>query len=159
MDKSCVPPSCSKNKEDSRGICQGQTEALKFCSWEVKGFGSFDSDVLLGQARSRLPKGYLLWNPFLLRCDARALKYLQDTKFSNARIFRWSIWLGPFTFRIEHIPGSQNPADFGSRFIEFEEAQLTQTIAHPTFGIKRKDSESGDGWWWLKERSSCFRLP
>src|SRR6185369_2458810 len=64
-------------------------------------------------------RDYLIANPFVLHTDAKALKYLQDQKFKNSKIFRWSILLSQFNFKIEHIPGKDNPADYGSRFIQY----------------------------------------
>ena len=64
---------------------------------------------------------YLATNFFILHTDARALKYLMDTKFKNSKIFRWSILLSPYSFEIRHIAGKDNPADYGSRYVLMQE--------------------------------------
>jgi hypothetical protein len=59
---------------------------------------------------------FLTANFFTLYTDSKALKYLMDFKYKNSKIFRWSILLSPYNFKIVHIAGKENPADYGSRF-------------------------------------------
>ena len=66
-------------------------------------------------------KDYLTGVPFVQRCDTRSLKYLEEMKFSIAKLFRWSIKLSSYTFRIDHIEGEKNHTDYGSHYIDLED--------------------------------------
>ncbi|KAK6994766.1 Retrovirus-related Pol polyprotein from transposon 17.6 [Biomphalaria glabrata] len=59
---------------------------------------------------------YLYGREFVLQTDHRPLVYLSSSKNLNSRLMRWSLLLQPYSFRVEHIPGSSNFApDFLSR--------------------------------------------
>ena len=66
-------------------------------------------------------KDYLMAVPFTVRSDHRPLQYLREKRFSNAKIQRWFDALTPYCFRIHHIAGKTNIADYGSRYIQLRQ--------------------------------------
>ena len=61
-------------------------------------------------------KKYLFGTEFLVQTDHEALKYLEEKKFTNARLMRWSLSLQPYKMKTEHIKGTMNSgADYLSR--------------------------------------------
>ena len=51
---------------------------------------------------------YLLGRPFVIQTDHRALAWLNRMRGSNARLTRWSLFLQPFSFTVEHRAGKAN---------------------------------------------------
>ena len=61
---------------------------------------------------------YLYGKAFVLQTDHQPLVYLDKSKFVNARIMRWALFLQSYSFRIESIKGSLNVgADCMSRIL------------------------------------------
>ena len=61
-------------------------------------------------------KYYLFHNKFILEVDHKPLLYLGKFKGENPRLMRWALALQAYSYRIVHIPGSDNVgADFLSR--------------------------------------------
>ena len=61
-------------------------------------------------------EAYLLGVHFYLETDHHPLQYLQQAKFQNGRIMRWSLILQPFRYTVRAIKGTENVgADFLSR--------------------------------------------
>lgn len=66
-------------------------------------------------------KYYLTANEFIVETDHAALQYLMNNRFSNNRIYRWSLLLQEYQLTIRHIPGKRNiTADALSRINENE---------------------------------------
>ncbi|CAF0863786.1 unnamed protein product [Brachionus calyciflorus] len=59
----------------------------------------------------------LIGKPFKLFCDNRAISLIFNNPLSKppARIQRWELRLAPFEFKVIHVPGKGNIADFLSR--------------------------------------------
>eukprot|EP00731_Ephydatia_muelleri_P004053 Em0002g229a len=53
-------------------------------------------------------KVYLLGRKFVVQTDHRALEWLEKLKENNARLCRWSLALQPYSFGVEHRPGTMN---------------------------------------------------
>nr|KAG5692640.1 hypothetical protein BaRGS_003530 [Batillaria attramentaria] len=67
---------------------------------------------------------YLYGREFTLQTDHQALQYLQSSKTANGRLMRWALWLQPFSFRVEVIPGKANVgADYLSRVVPEESSE------------------------------------
>ncbi|XP_037521061.1 uncharacterized protein LOC119397715 [Rhipicephalus sanguineus] len=65
---------------------------------------------------------FLYGRRFLVQTDHEPLKFIQGAKSSNGRVLRWSLKLQQYSFRVQHIKGSENVgADYMSR-IDDEEA-------------------------------------
>jgi hypothetical protein len=61
---------------------------------------------------------YLYGRSFILQTDHQPLVYLDKSRFVNARIMRWALFLQSYSFRIESIKGSLNVgADCMSRVL------------------------------------------
>lgn len=73
-------------------------------------------------------KPYLLHKKFVLRTDHQALVALKHTRNTNSLLFRWSLLLAEFDFKIEYIKGEKNPADALSRI----QAIYTNAISSPS---------------------------
>jgi len=59
---------------------------------------------------------YLYGNQFTLQTDHHSLKYLETSKFTNARLMRWALTLQPYRINVEYIKGKDNiGADYLSR--------------------------------------------
>lgn len=59
---------------------------------------------------------FLYGTSFTVQTDHQPLQYLSRAKHLNSRVLRWSLALQEYTFRIEHIKGSENVgADYMSR--------------------------------------------
>lgn len=59
---------------------------------------------------------FLYGTSFVVQTDHQPLRYLSQAKHLNSRILRWSLALQEYTFRVEHIKGSENVgADYMSR--------------------------------------------
>ncbi|KAF9761189.1 Retrovirus-related Pol polyprotein from transposon [Nosema granulosis] len=84
---------------------------------------------------------YLLGRPFILRTDHKALVYLWNNKNSNCRILRWALKLQEYSFKIEHIKGTDNIEDgpAGTQPIESGPTKLRQN----TRDKKRRNTHSG----------------
>jgi hypothetical protein len=54
-------------------------------------------------------------HPVLVQCDHKNLEYFTTTKVLSRRQARWAEMLSAYDFSIEHLEGSQNPADGPSR--------------------------------------------
>ncbi|KAK0055907.1 hypothetical protein Bpfe_014576, partial [Biomphalaria pfeifferi] len=66
-------------------------------------------------------QAFLYGKHFTLQTDHKPLSYLSSSKHLNARLMRWSLLLQPYSFQVEHVPGSQNAApDFLSRHCVLE---------------------------------------
>jgi hypothetical protein len=67
--------------------------------------------------------------------DNQALKTLRAGVFSKKRFLRWHTvlsWI--FKFDIEHIPGVENPADYGSRRFQFEGMEVKCECEESEYG-------------------------
>ncbi|GFN91436.1 reverse transcriptase [Plakobranchus ocellatus] len=51
---------------------------------------------------------YLIFKHFVLQTDHKPLAYLRTGSPKNARLMRWALALQEFSFRVVHIPGSEN---------------------------------------------------
>ena len=51
---------------------------------------------------------YLVGQPFLLRTDHEAIKYMQRSKCPSGRLFRWIEQLQQYDYTVEHVPGVLN---------------------------------------------------
>ncbi|XP_075737410.1 uncharacterized protein LOC119162224 [Rhipicephalus microplus] len=59
---------------------------------------------------------FLYGRRFLVQTDHEPLKFIQGAKCSNGRVLRWSLKLQQYSFRVQHIKGSENVgADYMSR--------------------------------------------
>ena len=60
---------------------------------------------------------YLYGRVFVIKTDNKALEFIfkRSGKKTPLRIERWSIRLNEYDFRVEHVPGKSNPADYLSR--------------------------------------------
>ena len=59
---------------------------------------------------------FLTGTVFYIMTDHRALQFLRSAKSKNSRIFRWTLTLEQFQYKIIYLPGSENVlADFLSR--------------------------------------------
>ena len=58
---------------------------------------------------------YLSGAKVIIRTDQASLKYLFDSKQATGKIARWKALISSYDYRIEHIKGTRNPADFLSR--------------------------------------------
>lgn len=59
---------------------------------------------------------YVYGTTFVIQTDHQPLSYLSQAKHLNSRVLRWSLVLQEYSFRVEHIKGSENVgADFLSR--------------------------------------------
>ena len=66
--------------------------------------------VVWGNKRFKL---YLAGRRFMLQTDHKPLKYLKDAVYQNDRVFRWTVAVQEYSFRVEGIPGKENVgADF-----------------------------------------------
>jgi transposase InsO family protein len=64
---------------------------------------------------------YLLDQQFVVFTDNMAVRYIFSKKEPNTRLQRWCLALQEFNFKIKHIDGKKNPADFLSRYPVSEE--------------------------------------
>lgn len=77
---------------------------------------------------------YLLGIRFTIVTDCKALKFLFNPRSrSCARIERWVLRLQGYTFKVEHVPGSENIADALSRL----SMPVNETFDEPTEGYIR----------------------
>lgn len=77
---------------------------------------------------------YLLGIRFTLVTDCKALKFLFNPRSRPcARIERWVLRLQGYTFKVEHVPGSENIADALSRL----SMPVNETFDEPTEGYIR----------------------
>ena len=53
-------------------------------------------------------KVHLLGRKFVVQTDHRALEWLEKLKENNARLCRWSLALQPYSYGVEHRPGTMN---------------------------------------------------
>ncbi|GFO07945.1 polyprotein [Plakobranchus ocellatus] len=51
---------------------------------------------------------YLIFKHFVLQTDHKPVAYLRTGSPKNARLMRWALALQEFSFRVVHIPGSEN---------------------------------------------------
>lgn len=51
---------------------------------------------------------YLIGNKFEIQSDHACLKFLMKTKFTNNRIYRWSLLIQEYNFEIKHVKGKEN---------------------------------------------------
>lgn len=59
---------------------------------------------------------FLYGTSFIVQTDHQPLQYLLKAKHLNSRVLRWSLALQEYSFRVEHIKGSENVgADYMSR--------------------------------------------
>ena len=60
---------------------------------------------------------YLIGKEFLILTDNKAIKQIFENPKSNPppRIARWILRMSDFQFKIQHIPGTENIADYMSR--------------------------------------------
>ena len=62
-------------------------------------------------------QNYLMGTHFILETDHSPLQYLDQAKFQNSRIMRWTLLLQPYRFTLRAIKGSENVgADYLSRY-------------------------------------------
>ncbi|KAK7004546.1 hypothetical protein BgiMline_006075 [Biomphalaria glabrata] len=79
-------------------------------------------------------QAFLYGKHFTLQTDHKPLSYLSSSKHLNARLMRWSLLLQPYSFQVEHVPGSQNAApDFLSRHCVLEPTGLNGY--HPSVNL------------------------
>lgn len=76
-------------------------------SYEIKYTVSEKEMLAVCFSVSRL-RFYLTLNEFVIETDHIALKYLMSHRFANSRIYRWSLLLQEYTFKIEHRKGRDN---------------------------------------------------
>jgi len=61
-------------------------------------------------------QNFLYGQHFLLETDHHPLQFLNEAKYQNSRVMRWSLSLQRYRFTVRAIKGSQNVgADFLSR--------------------------------------------
>ena len=58
---------------------------------------------------------YLLDKPFELHTDNTSLQWLQQQRHVSHHLARWLNLLAEYQYRVVHIPGRTNPADFLTR--------------------------------------------
>lgn len=51
---------------------------------------------------------YLIGRPFVIQTDHRSLTWLDKLKDNNARLTRWSLFLQPYNYTVEHRAGKAN---------------------------------------------------
>ena len=51
---------------------------------------------------------YLYAVPFVLQTDHKSVKYMNSTKYTNARLMRWAMFLQSYNLKVEAIKGSEN---------------------------------------------------
>src|SRR5258705_13446470 len=52
---------------------------------------------------------YILPKPFVIRSDHISLKYLKGLANSgSSKLHRWSIYLSPYQYTVEYLPGPKN---------------------------------------------------
>ncbi len=61
---------------------------------------------------SRTTGPYLLDKPFELHTDNASLQWLKQQRHVSHHQVRWLNLLAEFQFRVVHIPGCTNPAEF-----------------------------------------------
>ena len=61
---------------------------------------------------------YIHGTHFIIQTDHKPLTFLNESKFANSRIMRWTLFLQNHRFTVESIKGSQNVgADYLSRLV------------------------------------------
>ena len=58
---------------------------------------------------------FLYGSEFVLQTDHRPLSFLNQSKYENNRVMRWTLFLQGYNFRIDAIKGKDNGADYLSR--------------------------------------------
>ena len=61
---------------------------------------------------------YFIGKRFKIYTDHISNTWVQNLKFSQGRLYRWSLRIQNYLFDIYHLPGSKMPADYLSRIVE-----------------------------------------
>ena len=73
---------------------------------------------------------YLYGTEFIIYTDHKPLEIIYNPKRKPpARIERWALRLQPYRFKIQHVPGLENPADVLSRLPLPHQPHVEQSIA------------------------------
>ena len=72
--------------------------------------------IVCGVTKFRL---FLVGKSFILQTDHKPLSFMNQAKFSNDRVLRWTLALQGYDYRVQDIPGKDNKvADYLSRIID-----------------------------------------
>ena len=89
---------------------------------------------------------YLVGQPFLLRTDHEAIKFMQCSKCPSGRLFRWIEHLQQYDYTVEHVPGHQIPhVDALSRQFERDAGKHQLRPTAPEFVPRGDISKTPEG--------------
>ena len=91
---------------------QGEEHPVAFASRKLlpreRRYAAVEKECLVVVEGIRTFRVYLEGRHFQVQTDHRSLEYLHKMRDSNGRLSRWSLYLQPFDFSINHRPGRQN---------------------------------------------------
>ena len=123
MDKTFYVQTDASNIGIGAALLQSQDDTLRPCMYVSRkllaregNYATVEKECLaVVWALSKLSR-FLLGSSFYIMTDHKALQFLRSAKSKNSRIFRWSLTLENFDYKIMYLPGNQNVlADFLSR--------------------------------------------
>ena len=91
---------------------QGEEHPVAFASRKLlpreRRYAAVEKECLAVVEGIRTFRVYLEGRHFQVQTDHRSLEYLHKMRDSNGRLSRWSLYLQPYDFSINHRPGRQN---------------------------------------------------
>jgi len=110
------------NQYDCFGVLRPVNFYSRKYSSAEQNYDTYDGKLLAIVERLKQWRHYLEGanHKVLIQCDHKNLEYFQTSKVLSRRQVRWLEVLSAYDFVIEHLEGSNNPADGPSRWPDYE---------------------------------------